>query len=145
MTLITIAILLFIVLETLNIIILYFTPTSKKGNGVGIFKAYEKSKEIPEVHALVKYLINWIAGTKLIFIALLIVIVLTADEFTQTLSVTALILSISSFFWRLYPSIKRMDKRNEISPKGYSKTLGIMIFSFLAVFTSALLISYLML
>lgn len=140
--LITIAILAFLVLETLNVIILYFTPTSKKGNGLGVFNAYEKSKEIPEVHALVKYLINWVAGTKLIFIALLIVIIIKADESTQMLSVTALILSILSFYWRLYPSIKKMDKEGQLNPKGYSKTLGIMIFGFVTVFVTVLLISY---
>lgn len=58
MNLLSIAITAFIVLESLNVIILYFTPTSKKGNGVGVFNAYEKSKDIPEVHNFINYLIN---------------------------------------------------------------------------------------
>ncbi len=143
MKIITIAIFAFAILETLNIIILYFVPTSKKGNGVGVFNAFEKSKEIPEVHALIKYLINWIAGTKLIFIMLLLVIIYQGDTTTQYLSAVALIISIASFYWRLFPAIKQMDKNGEINPKGYSKTLGIMIFGFIVVFIIGLLVDFL--
>ncbi len=122
------------VLESLNIIILYFFPQSSKGNGVGVFNAYEKSKEYPEIHSFIKYLINWIAGSKLIFIVLLGVIVVQGNEETQFLAICALVISIATFFWRLYPLIKSMDKQDQISPKGYSKTLGLMIGSFLIVF-----------
>ena len=141
MNILSIAILLFLILETLNVIMLYFTPGTKKGNGLGVFNAYEKSKSDPEVHALVKYLINWVAGTKLIFIALLVVIIVTADDNTIFYSVVVLILSILTFFWRLYPAIRDMDKRNEINPAGYSKTLGLMILVFIIVFGAALIIS----
>ena len=71
MDILSIVILIFLLLETSNVIMLYFVPETKKGNGIGVFNAYEKSKNDPEVHALVKYLIIWVAGTKLIFIALL--------------------------------------------------------------------------
>lgn len=135
----TIAISIFIFLEFLNVIILYFFPTSDKGNGVGVFNAYEKSKEIPEVHALVKYLVNWIAGTKLIFIFLLLVIIALGDAQIQLWSIAALVLSISTFFWRLYPMICIMDKKGEITPKGYSKTLAIMITLFILVFVAVAL------
>ena len=139
MNILSIAIILFIILEGANVFLLYFFPQSKKGNGVGVFEAFEKSKEIPEVHAFVKYLINWVAGTKLIFIALLIVIVINGDEKTIIYSAIALIISISTFYFRLYPLIKSMDVKGQISPKGYSKTLLIMISTFLLTFLSALL------
>ena len=142
MTIITWEIIAFITLEFLNIIILYFAPTSKKGNGIGFFNAYEKSKEIPEVHALIKYLVNWVAGTKLIFIALLLMIIIKGDEEIQLLTAFALIITILSFFWRLYPSIKKMDQKGNIPPKGYSKTLGIMIFCFILVFVVAILVTH---
>jgi hypothetical protein len=71
MNAVSIVIILFIVLESMNVIVLYFFPGSRKGNGVGIFKAYEKSKNYPDLHAFIKYLIHWVAGTKLIFILLL--------------------------------------------------------------------------
>lgn len=143
MNFITIALLAFVVLEFLNVIILYFAPESDKGNGLGVFKAFEKSKEIPEVHRLVKYLVNWVAGTKLIFIALLLVIVFRADDTTQYISVFALVLSILSFFWRLFPLIKTMDKDKQIQPAGYSKTLGWMIVGMVLVFVLVLILTYL--
>ena len=132
---------MFVFLEGSNVFILYFFPLSRKGNGVGVFNAYEKSKEIPEVHALVKYLVNWLAGKKLIFIALLLVILVKGDESTQFYSLIALILSVATFFWRLYPLIKSMDVQNQITPKGYSKTLAIMIGAFVLVFTFVLVLS----
>ena len=135
------AIIAFIILESMNIILLYFAPSSRKGNGVGVFDAFEKSKEYPELHAFIKYLINWVAGTKLIFIALLIVILITGSNTTRLFSVIALILSIASFYWRLYPAIRKMDEQDEISPKGYSKTLFIMITVFLLGFSAALLVA----
>lgn len=140
MNILSIAIIIFIILETSNVFMLYFMPSTKKGNGVGVFNAYEKSKSDPEIHAFVKYLINWIAGTKLIFIALLIVILFTGDDTAKAFSVGALIISILSFFWRLYPAIRKIDADGQLSPKGYSKTLGIMIACFIGVFITALVI-----
>ena len=140
MTILTIAIIAFLVLETSNVIMLYFTPGTSRGNGLGVFNAYEKSKADAEVHALVKYLINWVAGTKLIFIALLIVILITGNNTTKLFSVAALILTIFTFFWRLYPAIKTMDSKDQITPKGYSKTLAVMILVFLIVFAVAMII-----
>lgn len=144
MDFLSIAIILFIILETSNIIILYFKPDSKLGNGVAVFNGWEKSKKDPEMHEFIKYLVNWVAGTKLIFIFLLLVILLTGTPTTKLLGVIALILSIASFYWRLFPIIKGLDKKNEITPKGYSKTLGIMITSFIAVFLLALLLNFIL-
>ena len=119
---------------------LYFTPGSRRGNSIGVFNAYEKSKADPEVHALVKYLINLVAGTKLIFIGLLIVILIMGNITMRVFSVIALIFSILTFFWRLYPTIRNMYKAGHITPKGYSKTLGIMIAGFIAVFAVTLIL-----
>ncbi len=138
MNILTIAIIIFIILESLNILTLYFYPGSQLGNGVGVFNAWEKSKADPEIHQFVRYLVYWVAGTKLIFIALLIVILLTADEETQLLTLVALIASVFSFFWRLYPIIKSQDAEGAITPPGYSRTLGIMIAGFIGLFAIAL-------
>ena len=108
------------------------------GNGLGVFNAWEASKADPEMHQFVRYLVNWVAGTKLIFISLLLVILFTAGESTQLLTVVAMIASISSFFWRLHPIIKSLDAKNQISPPGYSKTLALMIAGFIGLFTVAL-------
>lgn len=135
------AIIGFMILESLNVLLLYFDPGSKRGNGVGVFRAWEKSKKDPEIHAFVQYLVNWVAGTKLIFIALLLVILLTGTRTTQIFALAALIVSILSFYWRLYPMIKVMDKAGSIEPSGYSKTLGTMIAGFIAVFGLVLVLS----
>ena len=139
MNILSIAISLFIVLESLNILTLYFSPGSQLGNGIGVFNAWEKSKADPEMHQFVRYLVFWIAGSKLIFIALLLVILFTAGESTKLLTVVAMIASISSFFWRLFPIIKSLDNAGHISPPGYSKTLRIMIAGFMGLFAAALI------
>ena len=80
------------------------------------------------------------AGTKLIFIALLIVILATGDDTTKAFTVVALIVTILSFFWRLHPTIRSMDRNGQITPKGYSNTLAVMIAGFIAVFAGVLLV-----
>ncbi|MEI8258183.1 MAG: hypothetical protein WCJ30_21100, partial [Deltaproteobacteria bacterium] len=136
----SIAIVVFVVLEALNGCILYFFPGTRRGKGVGVFHAYEESKSHPEINALVQYLVNWVAGTKLIFVALLIVILATGNDATRLGAVVALVLSILSFYWRLFPAIRRMDEAGQITPRGYSKTLGAMIGCFLGGFVVALIV-----
>lgn len=142
MSVLTLAVLLFLVLESTNIVLLYFFPGSRRGNAVGVFRAWEGSKRDPEVHALLKYLVNWVAGTKLIFVALLAVLVLTAGPLTLWWSVLALVGSIASFFWRLFPAIRAMDGAGAIEPAGYSVTLGWMIAGFLLVLVLALILGF---
>ncbi|MHA1618451.1 MAG: hypothetical protein ACTSVZ_04155 [Promethearchaeota archaeon] len=129
-------------MEITNVGALYFFPETKYFNGIGVFNAWEKSKQDPEVHKLVRYLVNWVAGTKLIFIALLIVILLTADTTTQWFASLAMAISIATFFWKLFPLIRTMDKENQIDPKNYSKTLGIMILVFILMFILTLIIAW---
>ena len=141
MNFLTIVTIGFLVLEGTNVFALYFFPETRNVNAVGIFNAWEKSKSDPDIHNFVKYLVNWIAGTKLIFIVLLIVILLVADERTLVFSGVALIFSIASFFWRLFPLIRRMDQSGEITPAGYSKTLGWMIGGFILTFSVAVFLA----
>ena len=141
MNLLTIVTIAFLILEATNVLALYFFPDSKLANSVGVFKAWEKSKGDPEIHNFVKYLVNWVAGTKLIFILLLIVILYISDEQTLVLTSAALVISITSFFWRLFPLIRRMDHDGQIDPKNYSAVLGWMIFAFILVFLTAIIFS----
>lgn len=138
MNIITVVIIGFLFLEATNVATLYFFPESKYANGVGVFKAWEKSKSDPEIHNFVKYLVNWVAGTKLIFILLLIVILYEADNQTLILTGIALVISIASFFWRLFPLIRKMDREGQINPKNYSAILGWMILGFILIFLTAL-------
>ena len=92
------------------------------------------------MHALVRYLVYWVAGTKLIFILLLGVIVLFADSQTQRWSLAALALATASFYWRMFPLIRKMDRDEQIEPKNYSSVLGIMIAVFIGVFLLAVIL-----
>jgi hypothetical protein len=141
MNMISVVIIGFILLEATNVMALYFFPGSKFANSVGVFKAWEKSKQDPEIHAFVKYMVNWIAGTKLIFLLLLVVILFTADVQGLFYTGAALVISISSFFWRLFPLIRKMDRDGQIDPKNYSTILGLMISVFMMIFLIALLAS----
>ncbi len=133
----------FLLMEASNVLTLYFFPGSKIANGVGVFKAWEKSKQDPEVHDLVRYLVNWVAGTKLIFILLLIVILATAPQTTLLWTAAAMLVSIASFFWRLFPLIRKMDRAGQIDPANYSAVLGWMITAMMAVVLAALVITIL--
>lgn len=138
---ISIVIIGFIILESTNVIALYFFPGSKYANSVGVFKAWERSKQEPEIHDFVKYLVNWVAGTKLIFLLLLVVILFTADVQGLFYTSLALVISISSFFWRLFPLIRKMDQAGQVDPKNYSAILGLMISAFVLLFLVALLLT----
>ena len=140
---IKIVITLFIVLETGNILMLYFFPDFNMGNGMGAFKAWAKSKEDPVMGDLASYLVNWVAGTKLIFIGLLLVLLFTADQPALVITAGVMALAISSFYWRLFPLIRKMDREGQIEPAGYSKTLGWMILVFIVFFLIAIVLTYL--
>lgn len=131
----------FLFLEATNVLALYFFPDSKLANSIGVFTAWERSKEDPEIHNFVKYLVNWVAGTKLIFILLLVAILLTADEQTLLYASIALVISIASFFWRLFPLIRSMDREHQIDPEHYSTVLGWMILAFILIFVVAIAVS----
>lgn len=141
MTALSIVIIGFVILETSNVIALYFFPESKYANAVGMFRAYERSKQDPVVHDFVRYLVNWVAGTKLIFLLLLLVIVFTADTDTLLLTGLAMAVAVASFFWRLFPLVRRMDREGQLDPSGYSMLLGLMIAAMVLVFVTATVIT----
>lgn len=140
MDILSIVLMLFGVIELANVFLLYLAPGSRRGNSIGFFDAYEKTKSDPEVHAFVSYLINWVAGTKLIFIVLLIGILITGNPATKVFTAIALVFSIMTFFSKLYPALKKMDDGGQITPHGYSRTLAIMIAAFIATFTVAVIV-----
>lgn len=126
-------------MESMNVAILYFWPGSQIGNGVGVFDAFHHS-ESEEQKLFTSYLVNWVAGVKLIFIFLLAVILFVGTETLRMWAVVAMILSIATYFWRLHPTIKKLDAMGCITPKGYSKALGWMISGFMGMFTLALIV-----
>jgi hypothetical protein len=141
LTILNIVIVVFLLLEAANVLMLYFFPGSRRGNGMGAFKAYGESEAFPGIHMMVRYLVNWVAGTKLIFLALLLIILIRGDRLTKTIAVIALFVSVATFFWRLYPIIRTLDKTDQILPRGYSRTLALLIGGFLLMFAAAILVS----
>lgn len=117
-----------------NVCILYFAPDFKKGNGVAVFDEWEASKLDTNKYLFVKYLVNWVAGTKLIFIVLLLVILLFGSSEIKEYAALVMIASIATYFWRLHPIMKELDKQGKLSPKGYSTTLARMIMGFILLF-----------
>jgi hypothetical protein len=134
MDVLTAALVLFGLLELMNVGVLYFAPGSRKANGVGVFTAWEKSKADPEVHEFVRYLVSWVAGTKAIFLGLLAVVLITGSEQSRAAAAGVLAVSIALFFWRMFPVARRVDRAGQMRPAGYSRTLGAMIAAMVAVF-----------
>lgn len=141
MTLLRAVTIIFIVLETANVAALYFFPGTKFANGVGVFRAWEVSKNDPAMHDFILYLVHWVAGTKLIFLLLLLVILLTGEEQNLAWMGAALAVSISSFFWRLFPRIRKIDQKKQLSPEGYSRRLAWMISGMIVLFVTGTLLT----
>lgn len=89
-----------------------------------------------------QYLVNWVANCKLIFLALLVVVVLFGNEIITVCAVIATIVSIGIYFVSLHPIIKKLDEMGEIQPKGYSKTLALTIGAFMVMFSGALVLYF---
>lgn len=140
MDILSISIIIFCIMELGNVLILYFMPDSKLGNGVAVFNSWNDAKNDKALDLFSHYMAYWVAGVKLIFIFLLIVVLFTGTEATKIWAVIAMILSIATYFWKLHPIIKKLDSMGKITPKGYSKTLGLMITGFLIMFSVALIV-----
>lgn len=136
-----IILLAFILLEFSNVVALYFFPGSKRANAVGMFSAWEKSKQFPELHDLMRYLVYWVAGAKLIFLSLLGLIVVFADLHLQRLSLVVLALATLSFYWRMFPLARKMDHEGQIRPNRYSIVLGGMILALIVLFAAGAFIT----
>jgi len=144
MSLVVVAIVAFLMLELGNIFMLYFKKDSTMANGLGTFKAWEKSKADPAVNDLVKYLANWVAGTKIFFVSLLTVIVIFGPPELHQWVLLAMIISIASFYVGLFPTVRKIDREDMLTAKGYSKTLAGMITIFIIVFLILFLWPYLL-
>ena len=143
MVVLNISIIIFVIMESANVLILYFAPDSRLGNGVAVFNPWFNLKEDKANELFSRYMVNWVAGTKLIFITLLLVILFTGTETTKFFAVVVMILSIASYYFRLHSIIKKMDSMGEITPRGYSKVLFWMITRFMLMFICAAIIAFL--
>jgi hypothetical protein len=131
----------FLVLETANVAALYVSPGSRRFNAVGVFTAWTSSQRDGDLHDVVRYLVFWVAGTKVIVIALWLAILLVGDPTTQLWASIVMVPAIATFYWKLFPIIRRLDARGLIRPAGYSRTLGWMIAGFIGAFVVAVAVS----
>ncbi len=59
MNILTTVIIGFLILEAINVTTLYFAPGAKLANGVGVFRAWEESKQYPDIHNFISI---WLTG-----------------------------------------------------------------------------------
>ncbi len=118
-----ILLLAFILLEFSNVVALYFVPGSKRANAVGVFSAWEKSKQFPEIHDLMRY---WFIGCgnkiDLPFSA-------GADCALPRSKFTAVGVwwrgsCNLTFYWRMFPLARKMDRGVRSSRKITPLILG---------------------
>ena len=141
MTVLRVLVGLFLLLETANVVALYVRPDTQRFNAVGVFVGWQDSRSDRDTHDFVRYLVFWVAGTKLIFIALWLVILLTAGPVTQVAASAVMIPAIATYYWRLHPLARDLDRRGKLQPRGYSTTLAVMIAGMLGAFTVATLLA----
>jgi len=137
---ISIALIIFIVLELSNVMVMYFFNETTIANGVGVFKNYTEQSD-PGTKDLIRYLIYWVAGTKLIFIALLVVIIIWGDLLLKQIAVVVMVISVSIFYWKMFPLVKKIEKNDGIKTKNYSRNLALIIGGFILMFIAALLMT----
>ncbi len=142
MNLLRIITIIFIIVESSNVYALYFKKSSTRFNSTGVFSALKKANEDPEISNFVKYLINWVAGVKVIIIGLLLVITILGNPLTQWYSILALIVAISTFYLGLFPIIRKMEHNDQLEQKNYSKILLVMITSMIIGFTIGLIVEF---
>jgi hypothetical protein len=131
----------FLLLETANVAALYFAPGSTRFNAVGVFRGWTDSAADPDLHAFVRYLVFWVAGTKVIFIALWLVVLIVGEPRTQLLASAVMVPAVATFYWRLFPLVRRLDSRGKVQPRGYSTVLGIMIAGLISAFVVAVAVA----
>lgn len=137
-----IACIVFVVMELSNVLIMYFKPNFKYGNSMHTFKQWYKAQENEPEKLFIKYMVNWVANCKLIFLALLVVVTIFGNEIITVCAVIATIVSIGIYFLSLHPIIAKLDKMGEIQPKGYSKNLALTIGAFMGMFSLALVLYF---
>ncbi|MCY3415017.1 MAG: hypothetical protein INQ03_25425 [Candidatus Heimdallarchaeota archaeon] len=141
MNIIEIILLIFVFLELGNVFTLYFNHTTTLANGMGAFKILQEDLD-ENVRDITDYLIYWVAGTKVIFMGLLLVIIFLATPVVQFFAVLVMMITTMLYYYKLHPLIKKMDNKDMIQPKGYSRILGILIAVFILAFIIAAALGY---
>ncbi len=137
MNILDIAIIAFIVTECMNVLVLYFKPELKYGNGIGVFAAYFRARDDKELALFTRYLINWVANAKFIFVSLLSTILAYGSYNVKFFAVISLILTILMYYISLAPIIHKINKEGGLTTKNYNRILNIMITCILIILIAA--------
>ena len=130
----------FIILELSNVCVMYFFNETTIANSVGVFKTFV-DQEDKAAKDFMTYLIYWVAGTKAIFISLLVVIIFFGDQTIKQVSVIVLTASIGLFYVKMLPLLKEIEQENGIITKNYARNLSIIIAVFMLVFIASFIMS----
>lgn len=140
MNILDISLLGFCTLEILNIIILFFKPDFKYGNSLAVFKSFMDNKNNENLNLFHKYLTNWVASCKVIFIVLIAVIVFYTNDKVKIITLIAVIFSISLYYFSLFPILKKLANKNELNDPKYPNKLTKLITLMIALLLCAILI-----
>ncbi len=132
--LLRIPIIIFVVLELLNVTLLYYKPDFEHGNSMAVFKNFIYPIN-ESVNLFNRYMVNWVGNSKLIFIALLVMIVIMGEDDMLVVTNMLLVIMIGAYFTRLAPIMKELDNGDHLTSKGYSKQLNLTILIFMLMFT----------
>lgn len=133
----------FILLEVSNAYVLFFVPESSKVHGMGMFPAWQKAKADADIHNLLRYFTFWVAGSKLIMSALLVIILFWGGDLLVTITGFALSLSMLPFYFGLFPTMKKIDENDQVTPKGFANQLAFTITSLIIAFFIGALVTLL--
>lgn len=117
----------FVLLEISNAYVLFFFPESSKVHGMGMFPAWQKAKEDPNIHNLLRYFTFWVAGSKLIMSALMVIILVWGGDKLLVITSFALVISMLPFYFGLFPTMKKIDENGQVEPSGFSYQLAFTI------------------
>lgn len=134
MTFLTIAMSAFLLLEISNVFVLFFAPDSPQVHGMGMFPVWEKIKKDVNMYNLVRYFTFWVAGSKLILIVLLVIVLVMGTPMMKVIAGYVTGLSMLPFYWGLFPTMKKIDENDQVEPKGFAMRLGFTITMFILMF-----------
>lgn len=81
----------------------------------------------PDIYLLMRYLTIWVAGSNLILVALLMVVLGWGNQQLITIAGLAMAISMLPFYFGLFPAMKKIDQNDQVVPKGFSMRLGFTI------------------
>ncbi len=132
------ALFVFVFLELGNVVTMYFKPDFPYANSIAVFRAWGRSQTDERQKLFVTYLVRWVANCKVIFMTLLVLVAVLGSPSLKFWTVVVTMVTIGLYYLALAPLMAKLEALDDIQPQGYSKTLGLTIGAFMALFAVAL-------